>query len=392
MNKPFWPLAINSWGEEEKQAAREVIDSGHLTMGEKVKQFEEAFAKYIGSQYAVMVNSGSSANLLAIATILAKWQLHNHKVDITHGYEAIVPAIAWSTTYAPLVQHGFRLRVVDVDLETLNMGVEQVKGNRWNNTRLLIGVSVLGNPAPLDQLRDYAAENGLWFIEDNCESMGATINGKYAGTFGIMGTFSTFFSHHLNTIEGGILVTDDPELYDIAVCLRAHGWTRNLAGNTLKHHNHALSFDAEYCFLLPGYNLRPTEIAAAVGLVQLQRLNEMNLIRLANTARFTSAFAGNKIFITQRFHGAPVPFGFTLIAKTPEARAKASEAMTTAGIEHRLITGGCFARHPAAKYYDYTIPITGLPNAVRAHDCGFFVGNHAFDLSEQIKHLKEILK
>lgn len=385
----FWPLAANPWGEEERAAAIAVINSGRLTMGEKVREFEQAFAQYVGARHAVMVNSGSSANLLAIATLEAHEYLKDGRV--IDEDEALVPAIAWPTTYAPLQQHRLSLRVVDVDLDTLNVSAPTLRANFDPSfTRILIGVSVLGNPAPLDWMANYAAGNGLWFIEDNCESMGATLNGRHCGTFGVMGTFSTFFSHHLSTGEGGMLVTNDSDLYDIAVCLRAHGWTRNLDDpNSLFDHKSVPDFDGAYHFILPGYNLRPTEIAAAAGLVQLRKLDEMNAVRARNWLYFHSLFSGNGRFRLQRVESGAVPFGFTMIAESPEDRTRASKTLLAAGIEHRMITGGCFACHPAAKHYDWSS--AGLPNATQAHNCGFFVGNHPFALDAQIEKLKEVL-
>lgn len=366
-----YPLIEPTWGAAEREAVLSVIDSGHLTSGERVREFESTFANYVGSKYAVMVNSGSSANLIAIA-VLARFHL------IQSGDEAIVPAIAWATTYAPLHQYGLRLRVVDVNIETLNIDVSQLEQALTPRTRLLVGVSVLGNPAPLQVLREFADEHGLIFLEDNCESMGAHLSGKQAGTFGLMGTFSTFFSHHVNTVEGGMLVTDDPLIYEAACGLREHGWSRS-----------SIPDGGFYNFLVPGYNVRSTEIAAAVGLVQLERLPAQLAARRANVEKFHRLFANDNSFILQREHGSSSWFCFTMIARG--GRERYISAMLEAGIEHRMITGGCFTLHPAAQHYQYEA-VGDLRNAELAHRNGFFVGNFGRDLTAEIEYLREVLQ
>lgn len=386
MTKPFWPLAVNTWGAEERAAAHRVIDSGQLTMGEEVAAFEREFAAYVGSRHAVMTNSGSSANLLAVAALRSEgWLRHADAV-------AVVPAIAWATTYAPLHQHGLELRVVDVDPDTLNVTADAVRAAPWGDTKLIVGCSVLGNPAPVDAMRKIADERGLLFLEDNCESMGAKIGERFCGTFGHIGTFSTFFSHHISTGEGGMLVTDNDELYELALCLRAHGWSRNLpAGSKLRVRG---EIPGDYQFLLPGYNLRPTELAAAVGRVQLRRLDEMNAQRIHNEILFNSYFGSDprwQLQVSANPGALPVPFGFTLVFKTAQHRSDAARKLQAAGIEYRMITGGCFSEHPAAKHYTWSSDDT-LPNARHAHHCGLFVGNHPFDLSAQIEKMAEALK
>jgi len=390
--KPFWPLAANSWGPHERAAAHAVIDGEQQTMGVKVREFETAFAWHVGSRHAVMTNSGSSANLLAVAAL-------QHSVDRDPWYNdpgsVMVPAIAWPTTYSPFQQYGFNLIVCDVDPQTLNVDMDQINNAEYSGSdiKMVVGASILGTPAPLVELQNYCVKHRLLFMEDNCESLGAKIGDKHCGTFGDVGTFSFFFSHHLNTTEGGMLVTDNQELYELAVCLRAHGWARDLPPNSpLRPVAEAGDPSGAYQFILPGYNVRPTELAAAVGLVQLKRLVSFELDRRVNCFEFQALFADDERWTIQRLDGHAVPFGFTLVFRTRTERGRASRAMEGAGIEHRLITGGSFARHPAAAHYDwrYATP-GGTPHADHAHDCGLFVGNHATDLTEQIRTLHAIL-
>lgn len=380
MNAPqrvIWPQAISSWGPEEERAAIECIRSGDLTMGSRVAAFEEAFAQHVGSKHAVMVNSGSSANLIAVAALSALGR-------IQPGGEVIVPALAWATTYAPLQQYGLRLRVVDVDPETLNIDVSQARRAVTWKTQAIVAVNLLGNPANLPELCALATGNGLALIEDNCEAMGATIDGRHCGTFGHVGTFSFFFSHHLNTVEGGMLVTDDADIADAARCLRAHGWTRDLpAGHAWRRGG---DFDRDYDFAFPGYNVRPTEIAAAVGLVQLKRLPEQAAIRRANAEAFDAALPHP--WHGQRRDVGAVPFALPMVSVAAGWRDRAIERLRTIGAECRPIAGGCFTRHQAAGRYSWS---GAAPNAEWIHDKGLMLGNHPTDLSAQIQALAEAL-
>ncbi len=366
-------------------------------MGEEVAAFEREFAAYVGSKHAIMVNSGSSANLLAVAAVCHQRMVHGFDYCGGGPYEdgaftVVVPAIAWATTYAPLNQYGFALRVIDVDPKTLNATTNGARGAIRENTVGIVGCSVLGHPAPVDTMRQIADARGIFFIEDNCESMGARIGRRFCGTFGHIGTFSTFFSHHISTGEGGFLVTDDDKLHELAVCLRAHGWARNLPDDSkLRARPNA---PGDYQFVLPGYNLRPTELAAAVGRVQLRRLNDMNLARIKNWVVFLEQFGEihRDIMIQHSLSDTyPVPFGFTLVFKNTAEREEAAGRMHGAGIEYRMITGGCLTEHPSARLYNWCAP-GGLPHAQHAHHCGLFVGNHPVDLTVQIGRLVEVLR
>ena len=199
-----YSLAESSWGEEEINAMRRVIEADRFTMGEKVKQFETAYAKKFGVKYAVMTNSGSSANLVGLASFFFK-----QENPLKPGDEVIVPSISWATTYYPLQQYGLKLKFLDVELDTLNIDISKLEEALTPKTKMIIAVSILGNPCSLDVIRKFCDDNGLYLFEDNCESMGAELNGKLCGTFGDIGTFSTFFSHHISTIEGGIILTEN---------------------------------------------------------------------------------------------------------------------------------------------------------------------------------------
>lgn len=384
----FYELAAPTWGPEEVDAAKAVIDSGFFTMGAQVKAFEAEFAAYFGTKHAIMVNSGSSANLVATAACF-----FTRDNPLKPGDEVIVPAISWATTYHPLQQYGLKLRFVDIELDTINVDPAQLEAAITPRTRAIVAVSILGNPAALDVMRTLADRHGLYFIEDNCESMDAELAGRKAGTFGDLNTFSFFFSHHISTMEGGMILTDDDELSDLCRSIRAHGWTRDLGPDSPIYQKKSTDHFEAYRFILPGYNVRPLEIEAAIGRQQLKKLPGFTAQRRKNWVLFKELFAGDERFITQRENGKTSAFSFTLVLdpKRQPDRKKVFQALADADIGFRIITGGNFLRHDVLKYYDYEIVGGAVPNADVAHDYGLFVGNHPFDLEPQLRRLRDVL-
>ena len=381
-------LAESSWGQEEIDSLHKIIDGGRFTMGESVKRFEEDFALKFGVKHALMTSSGSTANLLGIASLFFKKDR-----PLQRGDEVIVPSISWATTFYPLQQYGLKLKFLDVELETLNMDVSQLEKALTPKTRMVMGVSILGNPCALDKMRSFCDEKELIFFEDNCESMGAELQGKPCGTFGDIGTFSSFFSHHISTMEGGILVTNDEELFHIAKSIRAHGWSRDLPSDSEVFEKGKDDFFEAYRFIFPGYNARPLEMSGAIGIEQLKKLDKMIDVRRKNAALFTRLFGSDDRFIIQQENGKSSWFSFTLILH-PElkvSRDLINQGLRNANIEFRIITGGNFLRHDVIKYFDYDC-VGDIKNANIAHERGFFVGNFPRDISKEIEYLHEVLK
>ncbi len=383
----FYDLAGSSWDREEIDALKRVIESGRFTMGEHVGRFEEAFRAKFGVKHALMVSSGSTANLVGVGALF-----YVKDRPLKRGDEVIVPAISWATTYYPLQQYGLRLRFVDIELDTLNMDVSRLEQALTPRTRMVVAVSILGNPCALDRLRSFCDRHGLYLFEDNCESMGATLNERFTGTFGDIGTFSTFYSHHISTMEGGVLATDNTALYHVAKSMRAHGWTRDLPDDTEIYRKRDEDFFEAYRFILPGYNARPLELAGAVGVEQLKKLDGMVELRRRNAALFQKLFARDERFIIQREYGRSSWFCFTIVLN-PNLRidrAKVMAALKRADIGYRIITGGNFLRHDVIRHFDYDC-VGEIRHADIAHDRGFFVGNYPHDLTPQIQRLREVL-
>ncbi|WP_299125701.1 DegT/DnrJ/EryC1/StrS family aminotransferase [uncultured Tenacibaculum sp.] len=383
-----YKLASSTWDEKELAAIQSVIDKDMYTMGDSVKQFENDFSKYLDSKYCVMTSSGSTANLLAVAALF-----FTKNPKLKRGDEVIVPAVSWSTTYFPLQQYGLKLKFVDVDLETLNYDLEALESAISDNTKMIMIVNLLGNPNDFDKINSIIEGKDIFLIEDNCESMGATYKGKQAGTFGIMGTFSTFFSHHMATMEGGFVTTDDEELYHILLSIRAHGWTRNLPKNNLVSDKSDDWFEESFRFVLPGYNVRPLEMSGAIGVEQLKKLPSFIENRRENASFFVELFKEHKDFIIQKEISKSSWFGFSLIIK-PESNLSRKEVVAKLfdnGIECRPIVTGDFTQNEVMKYFDYEIH-GELKNAKYLHENGLFVGNQQVLIKEEIQYLFDILK
>ncbi len=380
-------LASSTWDNAEKEAIVRVVESDIFTMGENVAAFEKAFAAYFGKKYAVMANSGSSANLIAVASLFFK-----KENPLKAGDEVIVPCISWATTFHPLQQYGLKLRFVDVNLETLNYDTDKLKDAITPNTKMIVTVSILGNPCDFDEIEKLCKDKGIILFDDNCESMGAKVGGKYTGTRGLVNTFSTFFSHHISTMEGGLVLTDDKEIYNILKAMRNHGWTRGQDSDSPVYEKKDDDFFEAYRFILPGYNVRPGEIHGAIGLEQIKKLPKLIEARRKNAEHFVSLFKDDKRFIIQKEIGESSWFCFTMVVR-PELELTRREVLSKlkeVGVEHRIITGGCFLKHDVIKYYDYTVH--SRENADIAHDRGWFVGNHPYDIRAEIDYLYDMLK
>jgi dTDP-4-amino-4,6-dideoxygalactose transaminase len=386
-----YSLASSTWDEKEYSAIQRVINSDMFTMGKEVAQYEKDFAKFFGSKYALMVSSGSTANLLMIASLFFT---KNESLKLKRGDEIIVPAVSWSTTYFPLQQYGLKVKFVDIDLNTLNMDLDKLEAAITENTRAILSVNLLGNPNDFNRMRKIVSGRDIFILEDNCESMGATLDGKQAGTFGVMGTYSSFFSHHIATMEGGCVVTDDEELYHILLCIRAHGWTRNLPKfNKVTGEKSDDHFEESFKFVLPGYNVRPLEMSGALGIEQLKKLPGFIETRRKNAKLFKSLFENHPHLHIQQETGSSSWFGFSLIIKdnAPYNRAELVKLLTENDIECRpIVTGNFLKNKEVLEYFDCEVS-GSLKSAEYLDEYGLFVGNHQNDIEKEINLLYKVL-
>lgn len=334
MTERYWPLALDTWDDSERNAMQRVIDSGKFTMGERVREFELEFARKFSFPYAVMVSSGSSANLIIVAAALEHGWLKR-------GDKVIVPAVGWSTSYFPFMQNGLELVFVDVAEGTWNIDPALVEAAITPEVKAVLGVNLLGNPCSFDELKRICSENELYLLEDNCESLGATYDSVYCGGIGEIGTFSTFFSHHLQTMEGGLVVCHDEDVYQSLISLRAHGWTRGTKYFT----------GDPFEFITMGYNVRPGELNGAIGIEQLKKWEDMARQRDRNANAFETHFGDKGFAQIQKIPpmGLSSWFGFGMIFETPEIREKARGILDANRIDHRPICAGNFIRQPVLR-------------------------------------------
>lgn len=381
-----YSLSNDTWDAQEIEAAHKVIDSRYFTVnGPNVKQYQQDFADKFGVRYAVMSNSGSSANLLMMAALLYSGRLNR-------GDEVLVTAVSWSTTYFPISQMGFTIRFVDINLDTLNVDVGALEAAITPATKAVLLVNLLGNPNEFDKIQKVCDAHRLIMLEDNCESMGSTYNGKQAGTFGLIGSFSTYFSHHLCTMEGGMNVTDDEELYHYMLSIRSHGWTRHLPNHSKLYKKIDDPFYESFNFIMPGFNVRPLEIEAAIGIEQLKKLDGFIGQRRANAELFKQRIYSETPFLIQKEIGQSSWFGFAIILPK-EIKGKRdlyTDALRFNNIEVRPIVAGNFVRQRALRYLNYTIS-GDLKKADYVHENGFFIGNHSIEMNDKINFLFDVL-
>jgi len=350
---PIIRLHEPTFGSEEINAFLDQMLTTQVTMGKEVRKFEEQYAKEFGHKYAVMNNSGSSANLLAVSAIANPLTKNNLKP----GDEVIVPSLSWSTTVWPLIQHNLIPVLIDCDPKTFNLDLNKLEEAITTKTKAIMLVHVYGNPCDMSGLLDIAKRHNLQIIEDSCESMGAYYQNKAVGTFGRVGTFSFYFSHHITTLEGGITVTDDFELAETMRIMRAHGWTRE-ADNHQEYVAKYPNIDPRFIFVNLGYNLRPTECQGRMGQVQLPKLADFVKQRRKNAAYYIQKLAKYSDIFTfqeEQKNGYSSWFGFSVVLKNncPFKVKEISSYLKNKNIENRPIIAGNIGNHPVMKIYEH---------------------------------------
>lgn len=376
-------LAYNTITEDDLRATAEWLVAGHqLTKGPETLEFEAEFATAIGTREARMVNSGSSANLLAIAALKESSRLRS--------LVAVAPAVAWVTTISPLLELGFEVYLCDADRSNLGVDVGHLRQLfEKNRPSLLIIVHVLGHPNAMREILDLCKEFDVILIEDSCEALGSIgASGKNLGTEGSIGTHSLYYGHHLSTIEGGMVTTDDTELAELMTQLRSHGWTRDLSPARQAELADASGIDgfrSLYTFHLAGYDLRSTDLQAFIGRRQLVRLPEIAQARQRLFEMYRSLLPG---YFVQDGAGEKLSaFAYgTLVRNPSETAARLAEH----GIESRPLICGNMARHPF--WQRYGRPIQELPVADLVHDFGMYLPIHIDLTDADVEHVADVFR
>ena len=386
-----FPLAYNTFSDKDEKLISKVFREGYLTQGRITQNYELNLSEYFDAKYAVAVNSGSSANLLMISALIYS---KNESLNLKRGDEVIVPAVSWMTTYSPLIQLGLIPKIVDIDKNTLNISVEGIRSAINEKTKCIFAVNLLGNPCEFKEIQEICKKYNLILLEDNCESMGAKYNSQYTGTFGLMSSQSTYMSHHISTIEGGFVLTDDSYFRDLLVSLRSHGWARDISQNS-KLYNENIYKDFEYLpddflFLLPGFNLRTTEINAQLGISQLPKLQEIINVKRNISREFSVILKKyKKLFNTQIDRYYSSCFGFPIIAKNRSYKDLLKIELEKNGFQTRPIVTGNILCHPVSKFFPEEIP--NLVNSTSVHENGIFIGNYFQKAAEAIEAFEKSL-
>ena len=306
--------------------------------------------------------------------------------------DIIVPVVGWATTYFPITQNGFKINFVDVDPNTWNIDVKKIEEAITPNTCAIMPVNLLGNSCEYAKIIELCKEHKLLLIEDNCESMGAKYNDSYTGTIGLAGSFSFFFSHHIQTMEGGMVLCKNKDDADYMRSMRAHGWVRDLPDNSSLYQKTGNAFDDNFIFATPGYNIRPLEMSGAIGTEQLKKWNQIMEVRNDNKRHFFSLFADKPWCRIQKEVGTSswFTFGIVLDGELKGRRAEVVDAMSKAGIQNRPLAARNFLKQPVMRDLDF-IASGQMTAADDIHDNGFFVGNGSQDITESIDKLYEVI-
>ena len=383
--KNIYQLSPNSFSNKDVVEGIKVLLSKKITMGEITKKFQREFAKFIGSKYALMVNSGSSANLLATFAMINPMKKNRLKT----GDECLVPSLCWSTSLWPIVQAGLKPKFVDVDPETLNISLKDLEKKISKKTKAIMLVHVLGNSTNMKKLKVITNKYKIKIIEDTCESLGSKFNGKYLGSFGEYGTYSFYYSHQITAGEGGMIICNDKKNYKIIHSLRSHGWDRGLNNNK-----------NNFNFINSGFNLRPTEISAAIGYNQFKRLNYFKTIRSKNRKKIISKLKKSKKWKNQFTFIEPIKglepswFGLPILInkKYLNKKKKFLSYLNKNYIETRPIISGNFLNQPSIKLYKLNSKKEFFKGAQEIDKRGFFIGIHVNRITEkQLKLLENKL-
>jgi len=395
MKKKFeYKLLSNAFNNSDIKSGINVLKSKKITISKITKKFEKFFAKKNGCKYALMTNSGSSANLLAIAALTNPLNLKK----IPANSEIIIPAVCWSTSLWPIVQNNLKPVFVDVDINTFNIDVEKIEKKITKKTKAIMLVHVLGTSTNMKKLLSLTKKYKLDLIEDTCESLGATYDKKKLGTFGRFGTYSFYYSHQITSGEGGMIVCNDSKDYNIIKSLRSHGWSRD----TMFHNNFSKKFkelDDRFLFIGPGYNVRPTEIQSAIAFNQFKRLKQFMNIRNENRNKIINALKKNNKWDNQfefvKVDKKIIPswFGLPILINDKKInKKKFLKKISSEGIENRPIISGNFLNQPASKFYNFNINKNDFFNSNEIEKRGFFIGLHTKKITQiELKNIAKIL-
>lgn len=367
-----WPLMRNNIPREDLDALIRFLSQSDpiLTQSSQVRAFEQEWSQWLGVKYSVFVNSGSSANQITLGALRERFG----------GGEVIVPTLTWVSDIAAVLQNGFAPVFVDIDPKTLGMDTRQVIQKLTARTRAVFLTHILGYNALDDYLIEELGKRGVPLIEDVCESHGATFKGRKLGTFGLASNFSFYYAHHMSTIEGGMVSTNDPDLYEMLRMFRSHGMVRESQSESLrqKYREDWPDLNPDFIFAFPAYNMRSTELNAVIGRSQLKRLDRQNVLRTRNLNRFLDRLDSTRFF-TEFARDGSSNYAFTLVLRKadPELWARIESTLRQRQIEFRRGTsgGGNQLRQPFLRRL-FPDEYRKYPRVDHVHFFGCYIGNY----------------
>ena len=390
MSKFFYPLIDNPYRKKDINKAIEVLKSFKITSGIKTINFQNSFKKKIKANNALMVNSGSSANLLALQCLINPYR----KKRLRKGDEILIPSLCWSTSLWPIIQSGLKPKFVDIEKATLNIDLKDLKSKITKKTKGVLIVHVLGNSTNMNELMKIKNKHNLYLIEDTCESLGTKFRNKYLGSFGEFSSFSFYSSHQISSGEGGMICCKHQEDFEILKALRAHGWSRGLK-NEKKISRQNKHLDKKFIFYNSGFNLRSTDVAASIGLSQFKDLDKFIKIRNLNRKKIIqeldkSKKIRDKITIIKENNGVKASWFCIPIVLSKKVNKKLFiKKMEDQGVETRPIISGNFLKQPSVKKYNLKTN-SKMKNADHINNFGFFIGLPAKKISTLI--IKKLVK
>ena len=390
-----YPLLEMGFNNQDLKKGIEVLKTGFITMNKETEKFEKIFAKKLNIKYALMVNSGSSANLLAAFAACNPLRENRFK----RGDHALIPALCWSTSLWPLVQSGLNPEFVDVDPKTLNLDADHIISKITKKTKVIMLINVLGISANNRKIINYAKKKGIIVIEDNCEALGGKYGEKFLGTFGDFGTFSFFYSHQITSGEGGMIVCNNKKDYEILLAMRSHGWSRG-KGVYEKNAKKYPNLDPRYIFINSGFNLRPTDIQAAIANNQFKRLETFRKIRTTNKNKIIDLLKKDKrwnnqfrfVEYSKKIKASYMVLPILIDRKLFHKKKKFINFLEKKGLETRPIISGSFVNQPSSKLYNLNPGNKQFRGAQEIQDLGFVIGLHTKNITtSKVKFIIDLL-
>ena len=380
-------IAFNSFDKQELKAIVDQFKKNEFTEGKQTQKFEKILSKYFKRKYCICVNSGSSANFLVFKSLSLINKINNDKKK----YTVAISGLCWPTTITSIIDSGFNIFLCDIDKKTLNLDLNYLNKNKPKNLKYVVSTPVMGNPNGSDEILNFCKKNNLKLIEDACESLGAKTKSNLIGNIGVSSSFSFYFSHHITTIEGGAILTDDSLQYNLIKSLKSHGWSRNNNLKEIFKIKNNKFIDHRWEFLIPGYNLRLNDINSSLGIVQMKKINSFLKKRVDICKERVKGIRNNKIKIIGAEDNINNSWmGFVILLKDYNTRFRLESILRKNSVDYRPVIAGNIKQHFVNNFYDINDK-KDLKNCDEIMERGMVLPVHPFITKKDNKKLISIL-